>query len=256
MLIKAFAIAFSMYSIIPMPQVEWDERNMRYLMCFFPLVGLVIGAVSLGWLWLCATAGIGAMLMGAVAAAVSPVLSGCIHLDGFCDTCDALASHAPRDKKLDILKDSNVGAFAVIGCCLYFLLSFGVWSDYRFQPSTALALACSFVLSRSLGGYSVVKLRRARKDGLAAAFAQAASKATKRVRAVLLCFALLSAGTMILLSPLAGTLAVGAAALLFGYHVWMSYKQFGGVTGDLAGHFIMLSELAMAVAVVLSGYLH
>ena len=44
-LLGSLAIAFSMYSRIPMPQVEWTGRRMRYAMCFFPLIGLVIGGL-------------------------------------------------------------------------------------------------------------------------------------------------------------------------------------------------------------------
>ena len=41
-------IALSMYSKIPVPQAEWNERNMRYALCFFPLVGAIIGGIGCG----------------------------------------------------------------------------------------------------------------------------------------------------------------------------------------------------------------
>ena len=50
-------------------------------------------------------------------------------MDGLCDTADALASHQTREKKLEILKDSHTGAFAVIGCCAYLLLTFALWTQ-------------------------------------------------------------------------------------------------------------------------------
>ncbi|MCD8323673.1 MAG: adenosylcobinamide-GDP ribazoletransferase, partial [Clostridiales bacterium] len=43
------AVAFSMYSKIPVPQIKWTKENMRYALCFFPLVGVVTGALV--WLW-------------------------------------------------------------------------------------------------------------------------------------------------------------------------------------------------------------
>ena len=45
-LANSFKIAFSMYSKIPMPQSEWSKENMRYVMCFLPLIGAVIGFLS------------------------------------------------------------------------------------------------------------------------------------------------------------------------------------------------------------------
>lgn len=121
--IRSFLIAFSTYSRIPVPQVEWTEENRRYSMCFFPLVGLVIGLAVWGWFALCAKLGIGPFLRGAAAALLPLLISGGIHMDGFMDTLDALASWQPPEKRLEILKDSHTGAFAVMGCAGYLLLS-------------------------------------------------------------------------------------------------------------------------------------
>lgn len=46
---NSFKIAFSMYSKVPMPKSDWTKENMRYVMCLFPLIGVIIGAVT--WLW-------------------------------------------------------------------------------------------------------------------------------------------------------------------------------------------------------------
>ena len=51
---NSFIVAFSMYSKIPMPRADWNKENMKYSMCFFPWVGLVIGALELGWFYLAA----------------------------------------------------------------------------------------------------------------------------------------------------------------------------------------------------------
>ena len=43
--LEPMIIAFSMYSKIPMPRIEWNKENMKYTMCFFPLIGVVTGAI-------------------------------------------------------------------------------------------------------------------------------------------------------------------------------------------------------------------
>ncbi|MDE6738305.1 MAG: adenosylcobinamide-GDP ribazoletransferase, partial [Lachnospiraceae bacterium] len=48
-IINSFIIAVAMYSKIPMPKVEWNQKNMKYVLCFFPVIGLVIGALLYGW---------------------------------------------------------------------------------------------------------------------------------------------------------------------------------------------------------------
>ena len=52
-IIKPFFIAFSLYSQIPVPQFEWKEEDMKYMLCFFPWIGVVIGVLLFGWRQLC-----------------------------------------------------------------------------------------------------------------------------------------------------------------------------------------------------------
>ena len=71
--IRSLCIAFSTYSRIPVPQVAWTDENRKYSMCFFPLIGAVIGLLLWGWLALCDVLGFGALLRGAVGALL-PIL--------------------------------------------------------------------------------------------------------------------------------------------------------------------------------------
>ncbi len=95
---RSLISAFAMYSRIPMPPIEWKEENRRYALCFFPLIGAVIGAVMLGWQWLCNVLGAGDMLFAAGCTVIPIAITGGIHLDGFCDVSDAKASCAEKGK--------------------------------------------------------------------------------------------------------------------------------------------------------------
>ena len=99
-----------MYSKIPMPQFEWKEEDMRYMLCFFPWIGAVIGICL--WLWavLCEKAGIGMLAFTTIGSVIPILITGGFHVDGFMDTMDAFHSYQPREKKLEILKDSHIGA--------------------------------------------------------------------------------------------------------------------------------------------------
>ncbi|MBO5973153.1 MAG: adenosylcobinamide-GDP ribazoletransferase, partial [Clostridia bacterium] len=92
---RSVAMAFSMFSSIPTPRVEWKDSNMKYMLCALPLVGGVIGAVMVLWYVLCDALNVGRILYAAGMVLIPLLVSGGIHLDGFCDTVDALASHAP-----------------------------------------------------------------------------------------------------------------------------------------------------------------
>ena len=91
-ILKNMAVAFSMYSNIPVPSFEWTKDNMKYSMCFFPIVGAVVGAVMIGVFYLLNLAGFGSTFNGAVLAVVPILVTGGIHVDGFLDTADAISS--------------------------------------------------------------------------------------------------------------------------------------------------------------------
>ena len=139
-IIRSIVIAFATYSRIPMPQVEWSEENRKYAMCFFPLVGVVIGALLWFWLFVCEQTAAGPLLRGAVGALLPLWVSGGIHMDGFMDTTDARASWQTKEKKLEILKDSHIGAFAAMSCCAYLLLAAGLLGEAELKDAPALAL--------------------------------------------------------------------------------------------------------------------
>ncbi len=247
-LLRSVCMAFLMYSHIPVPLVEWRDENMAYAMCFFPLVGVIEGAALLLWCWLCGVLGIGAFLFAAGAALLPVAVNGGIHMDGFCDCCDALASHQTKERKLEIMKDSGAGAFAVICCCAYFLLLAAFWSECARELSTMLALAVIPVLSRAFSGLAVVSFRSARTGGLLATFSKAAQ--TKSVRVVMVLWLCLCAAAAVCAQLVAGAALIVAGLAFFAFYRCFAYRQFGGITGDTAGWFLQLCELICLAAAV------
>lgn len=244
---NSFKIAFAMYSKIPMPYSDWKKENMQYSMCFFPLIGIVIG----GLIWLWSKALVWLPLdgqLGTVVYLLIPLfITGGIHFDGFLDTQDALNSHQSKEKKLEILKDPHTGAFAIISGIAYYLLAFGIWSEVG--PKSVQILSVGFVLSRALSGLSVVSFRLAKNSGLAATFSESAQK--KKVKITMYAYLLLCAVLMLFLQTWLAVAAIIIAAVIFFYYRHVCYKEFGGMSGDLAGYFLQLCELGMAFAVIL-----
>lgn len=247
---RSLCIAVAMYSKLPAPRVEWDKKSLSWALCFFPVVGLVVGALLGLWLRLCGALGIGPFLRAAGALLLPVAVSGAIHLDGFCDTSDALGSHQPREKKLEILKDSHTGAFAIICCCLYLIFFFAVWCEVLPAGRVLFVLALGPVLSRSLSGLAACSWPNARGSGLLATFTQPMDG--KRAQLVLVLWVLACCAGMLWLDLWTGSFAVIAALLSFLYYRAMSVRQFGGITGDLAGFFLQVCECAMVLAVVLA----
>lgn len=249
--LRAVIAAFSCYSAIPMPHVRWDERDMRYMMAAFPLVGLVIGALDLLWPWLCGAMGAGTLLR-AVGFTLIPVLvSGGIHLDGLADVTDAQSSHAEPERRRQILKDPHVGAFAVIGVCCYLLAYAGLASEL--DARTVTLFVCVPVASRCLSGLAVVILPAARREGMYASVGEAANK--RVVRIALAVELALACACMVALQPIVALCALVVAAATLAYVRHLANSQYGGMSGDLAGFFLQLCELGMLACIVVTGRL-
>ena len=247
---KSLLVALSTYSVVPVPQFEWNEKNMKYAICFFPAVGILCGAALHGWYAFSQWAGVCAVLFGVVAACLPLLLSGGIHMDGFMDTVDALASHQSRERKLEILKDSHIGAFAPIYLCIYLLLNFGLLHEI-YQQGNVIVLLPVYVLSRALSALCAVNLPNARKPGMLCAYTRATDrKNATTAMAILIC--LCWAG-FIASARIPGSAAAAASILAALFYRSMAMKQFGGVTGDTSGFFLQICELAALIGIWLGG---
>ncbi len=244
-MIRSLITAFQMYSRIPMPKIEWKPGNRRFSLCFFPFVGAVIGGLLMLWYLVVSRLGFGSFMFGAGAAALSVLVTGGIHLDGFCDTCDARASWGDRERRLEILSDSHIGAFAAIKLGIYLVLYTAAMSEL-FSASGAVSAACGHVLSRSLSGLAAVSFRSAKKEGTLYSFTSAADR--KSTLFALSFTAALSCCAMLAVNLSAGLCGTAAAFVAMAYYRHMAYKEFGGITGDLAGWFLQICELSAAAA--------
>ena len=247
-LIKSLCIAFAMYSKIPVPQFEWKEEDMKYSLCFFPLVG---GVIACCFLLLKNTADIlelGTCSVTLLLAALPLLITGGIHIDGYMDTMDAIHSYQEKEKKLEILKDPHIGAFSVIMLVLYYLIYLAALSELKEIQAVEMT-AAGFVLSRTLAAAGLLTLKPAKKNGLLRIFADTASK--KIVLAVLALEGCLCIAGMMILSPLVACFILGSLVLWYIYYKHLCYKEFGGVTGDTSGYFITICELIIVIMSVI-----
>lgn len=249
-IIKSFFIAFSIYSKIPMPQFEWKEKDMEYSLCFFPWVGVVIGIIDFLWLKLAIRLGLGPICVYLITAAIPVIISGGFHVDGFMDTMDALHSYQPREKKLEILKDSHIGAFAVITLVVYYMVYIAAVSQIV-KPESFVVFCLGFYMSRILSGIGVVTIPSAKKNGMLHTFATSASE--KVVKWTLGLQLVICAILMVFADWKTGIIVLVSGAFTYIYYVWKSKKEFGGITGDLAGFFVTIFECVVAIAAAVGG---
>lgn len=246
-LLGSFVITFSMYSHIPMPQVEWTKERMKYAMCFFPLVGAVIGLLEIA-LWTVCGAFDFPYFRQILPVALPILITGGIHMDGLLDVIDARSSHGETEKKLEILKDPHTGAFAIIGCGVYLLVYLAAFQEMR--PQMIPAYCMIFILTRALSGLAVVTFPMAKKSGLAAAFSGAAQK--KTVGIVMAGYlAAAELGIWYLGGAAAAVTALFVSLFVYIWYYTMAKREFGGITGDLAGYFLQICELALTAGLAI-----
>ena len=174
--ISGLFVAFSMYSAIPVPQVNWEKQTMQWALGFLPLIGVLIGAIEWFWFAFCMHFGAAGVFYAVIAALIPLAVSGGIHLDGLCDTCDALCSFGDREKRLNILKDPHVGAFGPLWLMAFLLAEVGCFAQIYDRP-VLLPLACTgFAFARTMGGHKVVASPCAKDSGLAHIFAENSDK--------------------------------------------------------------------------------
>lgn len=243
-------VAFSLYSAVPVPQVQWEKRTMRWALSFLPLVGVLIGALEWLWYLFCTHFGAAALFYAAGAALIPLFVSGGIHLDGLCDTCDALCSYGDRDKRLAILKDPHVGAFGPLWLIAFLLAEAACFAQIYETPVLLPVVFLGFAEARADGARKIVTLPCAKNTGLAHIFAQNSDKkavdTTLKIEQVALDIILLVWLYQLDFLSVAYIVLLGLWYIL---HTRIAMRVFGGITGDLAGFCISVAELlALACA--------
>ncbi len=245
----AVVSAFSTFSILPAPRIGWDSYSLKNVLSALPLVGVVIGGFLCLYHWLSTLLDLSPILSAVVYTVLPIALSGGIHMDGFADSIDALSSHASPEKKRAILKDPHSGAFAALGIGCYLLAYFGLCAALPFDWKTVGLLSLTHVLSRAAGGLLSLLIPSSAQTGMQHAFRDSASKSAVWI---LCAWIVLALGGAAALSPLAAGLMLASGACVFFYIRHTAIKQFGGMSGDLAGFGISLCAAAMLLGILLS----
>jgi len=230
----------SMFCALPFPGNIWDEKARDKMLLFLPIVGLEMGAIWAALAWLCGALRLPALVRGLVLAVYPFLIAGFIHLDGYMDVTDAVKSCRSLERRREILKDSHVGAFAVIGIVLLLLAQFAFMASV---PEKADYLILTFVpaVSRCGSSLAVTVL----KPMSTSQYAQT-KKPRSHVAALLVMTGLFVAAGFLLCGKY-GFVLLGCLAG-YGLALRKAYKSLDGMNGDVSGYALTISELC-AVAV-------
>lgn len=228
---------------LPVPaDVRYDERAFAAGAVFSPVIGLLVGLFMTGAYLLFAL--LDARTLAVLAAMVSGIaVTGGIHLDGLADTFDGFFSYREKERVLAIMKDPRLGTGGAIGLVLVLMLKYAL----LFSLDEAILLPCLAVmpvLSRMTITWSAGLSEYARpgEKGPAAGL-MAHTGALEIGIATVLAFLITLLFLRLAAVPL--TLAVIAFALVMNLY---ARRRIGGITGDVIGAIIELSELAFLLS--------
>ena len=244
--LNAFFMCQSMFCAIPAPQI-WDEKAKDKMLLFLPIVGLEIGIIWAGLAWLCHWLEVPKLISALVLSAWPWLGTGFLHLDGYMDVTDAVKSYRSLPRRREILKDSHVGSFAVIGIVLLIL---GQFACFASVPDGADLRILMFVpaVSRCCSALAVTALP-------AMSTSQYADR--QKPKSHLLVLAVMLGIFLLLGFLLCRREALALVGVLVGYGVALrkGYKSLEGMNGDIAGYALSIGELCAAAALALGGVL-
>jgi len=240
-----FWAAFQFLTIFPTPlRHEVNSKAWGQSLAYFPLVGLILGAILLGLnyglILILPPSVVNALLITALV-----ILTGAHHIDGFIDTCDGVIAGKSREERLAIMSDSQVGAFGIAGAIILLLLKYVSLSSAPILP----ALLLMPTLSRWAMVSIIFTFPYARSSGMGLAFKQGANWQRLTIATIIalaIAVALLKWWGLVLMAAL-WLVAFGIASCF--------RARLGGLTGDNYGAIDELAEVLVLLLIILIGRL-
>lgn len=236
----SFMAALGFLTIAPVGKKALDNELLARAVAFFPLVGLILGATLAGADYVLRL-GLSDFLASTLVVALLVMLTGALHFEGFVDSCDGLfGGHSP-ERRLDIMRFKDVGAYAVAGGVLLLLVKVSAIAAIT-GPSRIWVLGLFPALSRWAMALVLGSFPYARQQGLGSAFRGKGLFCVGIAGFISLTAAVLLGGGGLLLFATATTLAV-----LMGLGI---FRLIGGLTGDTYGAINEVVEASLLVVAV------
>lgn len=238
-LINGFIMALSMFTILPVPYKAWKDDAVRHMMKLYPLVGMVVGLINYIVFRLTEYFNLSIILISAITMVIPFVITGMLHLDGFMDVSDALLSRRDKQEKVRILKDPNTGAFSVISLGILFIIDFAATYTLVENKSNIIGIIIIPIISRSLMGLMLLKKEAMKESSLGSYF----KKGTGKVDILILYIFLIISSCLFMLLGIKFILVPLAMIIIAILSVKKSIRELGGMSGDIAGYGLVLSEV-------------
>ncbi len=248
----SFLAALKFLTIIRLPlRREPDPEELGRSLVYFPVVGVIIG-LTLAGLNLLLGLGLPSPVVNVLLVVWMAVISGGLHLDGFADTCDGIGGQKPVEARLQVMRDSRVGGFGVIGVALLLLVKYVSLNSVPGTMQTVTLIIMPTV-SRWTMVYAVFAYPYARPSGLGTVFKREANWQKFTIATIIaLAVAMgLTGWAKNAYSYLGGLTIMGGTWVIIVAVAAYLKRKFAGLTGDNYGAMNEVAEVIVLILVSL-----
>ena len=210
----------------------------------FPVIGLIAGSLGAAAFWIAAQIGLNSIASGAIGLAAVVWITGALHEDGLADFFDGISAWN-RDRRLEIMRDSSIGAFGVLALIFSIVFKVSILAELLKDGIAFSALIAAVAISRGMMPLLMYFMKPARADGLGS---EAGRPSGKAVGMAVIISGLISG---ILFDGWSAILILFSAAIVVMGLGLLAQRRLGGYTGDVLGaaqQFAEISVLAVAGA--------
>jgi len=230
-------LALVLLTRLPLPRLpERAFANGARAVWAYPLVGICVGAAGALVGQLCIWAGLPQLAAATLTIATMMLMTGAMHEDGLADVCDGFWGGFTSERRLEIMRDSQIGTYGVLGLAMITLLRVSAVSALLSNGFWAIVVAA--IASRAVMPLGMYALPHARRDGLSQSVGRPPARAVA-IAAALGGFALW------LLLGLSALTALFFVAVITTAVLQLAKRKIGGQTGDVLGAIQQLSEVAL-----------
>ena len=242
----ACMMCMTMFCYIPCPYHGWDDEARPLMTLFLPVVGAWIGILWTLTAYLVNWLGLPVLVGAAILCAYPFLVTGGMHMDGYLDVTDAVKSWRDLDERRRILKDPNVGSFAVIAGLLLVMAQFALFASVK-DGANLFTLTLIPVVSRAIAGLCVTVLRPLTTSEYAGTYRKGVKKS--HIAVFVIWLALATAAGFVFL----GKYGFASLAVIAGYlwHLRRAFKSLDGMSGDVSGYALTFAEVCGIVVFAL-----
>lgn len=236
-ILESIVVAFQFLTRLYLPiNVEWDTANLRRSLMWFGLVGAFIGVILAGAMTLFNRFDLIPAVSAIIILLIWIFITGGMHIDGISDMADGFFSMRDKEKTLEIMKDSHIGAFGVITIVFLLLIKFEMLKEFIIIEKNVCLLILPPTIARIAAGLVLSFYETTKKSGLGYTFHSSDPRIFWAIGFVV---------TLIISSILniKSLIFIGIAILASNLMALWAKKKIGGLNGDIYGAIVETVEV-------------